>query len=215
MRTAVIAGGPGIDKDTVNAVVSSCDIVIAADSGAAVAVSCGIVPQKVTGDMDSLNADIADFLRNRGVEFEVYPVEKDMSDSELCLRSVPEDDEIIWVCSMAGRPDHNLANLMLAVKLHEEGRSITVTDGINDFIPLSGPDEIEFSGVLNDDDLVISLIPFTNVTGVTSEGLYYKLDNKDLVPGSTLSISNKLVEGADSFSVKIKSGNLGVLLVRS
>lgn len=215
MKTAVIAGGPGIDKDTVSAVVSSCDSVIAADSGAAVAIAIGIVPGKVTGDLDSLNPDMVEYLKNRGVEFEIFPVEKDMSDSELCLRSVPEDDEIIWICSLAGRPDHNIANLMLAIKLHEEGRSITLTDGVNDFIPLSGPDEISVSGILNSRNLAVSLIPFTEVKGVSSEGLYYKLDNTDLIPGSTLSISNRLSDSGDSFTVSIESGNLGVMIVRT
>ena len=77
MRVAVFAGGPGIDTDRVSSIASSCDIVIAADSGADVAAACGIMPSKVVGDMDSIDPDTMEFLKGKRVPFEVYPVEKD------------------------------------------------------------------------------------------------------------------------------------------
>ena len=213
MRVAVFAGGPGIDTDRASSIASSCDIVIAADSGADVAAACGIMPSKVVGDMDSIDPDTMEFLKGKRVPFELYPVEKDMTDSEICVSQLPEEDEVTLICSLTGRPDHVLSNMMMAIRMHEEGRDITLTDGIYDFIPLCGPDSISIDGIQDPDALAISLIPFTDVKGVTSEGLYYKLDDTDLTPGSSLSVSNKVEQGGNSFTITLKHGKLGVLIV--
>ncbi len=213
MRVAVFAGGPGIDVERAASVASSCDLVIAADSGADVAAACGIVPSKVVGDMDSISPETLEFLKRNGVPFEVHPVEKDMTDTELCIKDIPVDDEIVLIGSFSGRPDHALANMMMVIKLHSEGRDITLTDGVNDFIPLCGPDEISISGIQEPYLLAVSLIPFTEVKGVTSEGLYYALEDTDLTPGSSLSVSNRVEQGGNSFRISVKHGKMGVLIV--
>ena len=213
MRVAVFAGGPGIDTDRASSIASSCDLVIAADSGADVAAACGIMPSKVVGDMDSIDPDTLEFLKGKSVPFEVYPVEKDMTDSEICVSQLPAADEVTLICSLTGRPDHVLSNMMMAIRMHEEGRDITLTDGINDVIRLCGPDSISIGGIQDPGSLAISLIPFTDVKGITSEGLYYKLDDTDLTPGSSLSVSNKVEQGGNSFTISVKHGKLGVLIV--
>ena len=213
MEAAIFTGGPDINTDVVSGIVSDCDLIYAADSGAETALSCGITPAKVIGDMDSIDPDTLVFLNNKGVSVDVYPAEKDMSDAELCINEIPAKAEIILVCSFSGRPDHALANMMLAVKTHSEGREITLTDGVSDFIPLSGFDSMSVEGVQDPENVAISLIPFTKVTGVTTSGLYYELKDASLTPGSTYSISNKLKSGEDSFEVRISDGKLGVMIV--
>ena len=212
MQAAVFTGGPNIDTERVAAIASSCDIIYAADSGAEIALSCGIVPTKVIGDMDSIRPDTRAFIEGHNIPCEVFPVEKDMTDSELCVSELPEDCEIILIGSFSGRPDHALANMMMAIKLRSEGRDITLTDGVNDFIPLCGPDELSIEGVQEPESLVVSLIPFTDASGVTTEGLYYKLNDADLTSGSSFSVSNKIEDGKDAFSIKIKEGKVGVMI---
>ena len=46
-----------------------------------------------------------------------------------------------------------------------------------------------------------------------SQGLYYKLNDARVECGTSYTVSNKLEEGSDAFSVSIKSGNMGVLIV--
>ena len=213
MRAAVFTGGPGIDPEAVASIASSCDLILAADSGADTALACGIVPTKVIGDMDSISGDTRAYIEEHGIPFEVYPVEKDMTDSELCVNSIPEDAEIVLISSFYGRPDHALSNMLMVIKLHMEGRDITLTDGVNDFIPLCGEDEISVEGIQDPERLCISLIPFADAAGVTTGGLYYKLDNADLVTGSSFSVSNRLEDGCDSFKVSMRSGKMGVLIV--
>lgn len=213
MRAVIFAGGPGIDADRVSSIASECDIVIAADSGADIACACGILPQKVIGDFDSIDPQTKEFIKIKNIPVELYPEEKDMTDSEICIKEIPAEAEVTLISSLSGRPDHVLSNMMMAIKMHAEGRDITITDGVNDFIPLNGPDEISISGIQDPEGLAISLIPFTEVKGVTSTGLYYPLEDMDLVPGSSLSVSNKVEQDSDSFSIRINSGKLGVLIV--
>ena len=213
MRAVIFAGGPGIDIERAASIASSCDFILAADSGAAVAAACGLVPDKIVGDLDSIDAETRAFMESRKVPFEVYPSEKDMTDTEICVKSLPEDAQITLVCSFSGRPDHALSLMMLAVKEHAEGRDITLTDGVNDFIPMCGPDEISISGLQDPESLVISLIPFTEVKGVTTEGLYYKLEDSDLIPGSSYSVSNRVGKNQDFFRICVKHGKMGVMIV--
>lgn len=213
MRAIVFAGGPGIDPERVASIADSCDLVIAADSGANVAAACGIVPDRIVGDLDSIDPETRAFMEGKNVPFEVYPSEKDMTDTEICVKDLPKDAQITVVCSFYGRPDHALSIMMLAIREHAEGRDITLTDGINDFIPMCGPDEIGIEGIQDPESLVVSIIPFTEVKGITTEGLYYKLDNSDLTPGSSFSISNKVGKDSDSFRISVKHGKLGVMIV--
>ena len=212
MRAAVFAGGPSVDTGRAGQIASSCDVIYAADSGADTAIASGLIPDKLFGDMDSVSPETLLFLKEKGVDTEVFPVEKDMTDSEICVRALPEDSEIILIGSFAGRPDHMMSNIMMAVKLHSEGRDITLTDGVSDFIPLCGPDEIRISGIQEPEGLKISIIPFSEVKGVTTEGLYYELKDASLNPGSSFSVSNKIKDGSDSFFIGIEEGKAGVVI---
>ena len=80
---------------------------------------------------------------------------------------------------------------------------------------MAGSDELSIEGVQEPESLVVSLIPFTDVTGVTTEGLYYKLNDANLTSGSSFSVSNKIEDGRDFFSIKIKDGKLGVMIAPS
>lgn len=212
MRAAVFTGGPDIDVDRAACIAASCDVIYAADGGADTALSANVIPSKVIGDMDSISLETRSLLEKLSVPVEVFPVEKDMTDTELCINALPEDSEIVLISSFTGRPDHALSNIMMAVKMRSEGRDITVTDGKYDFIPLCGPDELSIEGIQNPESLAVSIIPFTRLSGVTAEGLYYKLDNAVLTPGSSLSVSNRIDAGKDSFSLKISEGQAGIVL---
>jgi len=214
MKTIVFAGGPGVDYNAVAPVARSCDYVLAADSGAQTAICCGVVPNKVMGDLDSISDSSLLELRDLRVPFELFPPEKDMSDTELCLRSLSKNDDIILVCSLSGRPDHVMCNLMLLIKLREEGYRIRATDGINYYFPMSGDDKLIIEGISNPDNVYISLMPVTEVTGVSTKGLYYVLTDATINPGSSFTLSNKLGQNGNYVEISSKSGNMGVFVVR-
>lgn len=216
MRSCVIAGGPNIYPEAVS-LIKECDKVICADSGADFAISQKIAFDAVYGDMDSISEGGKQYLVNNKITKEVFPCEKDDTDTELALKSLDVEDELLLICSLSGRPDHVLANMNLAMKLHEQGRRITISDGITDIIPMVGNETITIGGCLDTSALVVSLVPMNpkeNVMGVTTKGLYYALENATLSFGSTFSISNKLFEDADGFAVSMQAGHMFLIISR-
>lgn len=211
---AVFAGGPNINFEAVAPLIKDCSYVLAADSGACNCLKAGIIPSKVIGDLDSISDSDLLTLRDKRVPFEMFPPEKDMSDTELCLRSISKTEDILLVCSLCGRPDHVMCNLMLLIKLREEGFRISATDGINYYFPMSGEDRLAVEGITYKDSCYVSFMPIEETLGVSTNGLYYALDGDTIYPGSSLTLSNKLIQGGNSFEVSIKSGKMGVFVVK-
>ena len=215
MKRIVIAGGPGIN---ISALISHMkdEYILAADSGANYLYQHRILPDKILGDMDSIAPEALAWVRENGVDVDVFPIEKDMTDSELCLRECKKTDEILFVTSLSGRPDHVLSNLFLCGKLAAEGFSICATDGISWVYPMCGSASYVLSEEQKALDPTVSLIPLSvKVTGVTTAGFYYPLENAKLYLGSSFSVSNRLgiAKVQDEVSIQIESGILLVMLV--
>lgn len=215
MIVAVIAGGPDVDPQIAYEVAQGADKIICADSGADIALRAGLKIDRVMGDLDSISPEAKAYIEEHKIPVEVFPVQKDMTDTELALRELSTEDEIRLICSLAGRPDHMIANILLLTKLKSEGYDITLTDGTSDVIPMAGPDSISIEGLSTEVPLNISLIPLNfdeKVSGVTTKGLFYELSDATLEAGSTYSVSNSLKEGEDSFEITIKAGKMAVII---
>ena len=198
---AVIKSLTGSDEDTV---------VIACDSGTDFLASHGIIPDMVVGDMDSISDKGLEFIKDNNIFTEKYPVEKDWTDTEIALGK-SMDNDVVLICPVTGRIDHVMANLGLVLKLKSQGKSISITDGITYCYPLYGEDTATADVTPYKGHAAVSLIPcdFSNpVTGVTTEGLYYPLEDADLNFGSSFSFSNKPLENASFIRVSIRSGLL-------
>lgn len=198
---AVIKSLTGSDEDTV---------VIACDSGTDFLASHGIIPDMVIGDMDSISDSGLEFIKKNNIFTEKYPVEKDWTDTEIALEK-SMDNDVVLICPVTGRIDHVMANLGLVLKLKSQGKSISITDGITYCYPLYGEDTATADVTPYKGHAAVSLIPcdFSNpVTGVTTEGLYYPLENANLNFGSSFSFSNKPLENASFIRVSIRSGLL-------
>lgn len=210
MRICVITGGPNICELAAD-IALSCDKVLCADSGADFAFEHHLMPECIYGDLDSISEEGKLRINSLGIPVEIFPAEKDMTDTELVLSRISVDDEIILVCSLEGRIDHVMANLQIVMKMREVGYQITATDGLTDVIPMCSGDNVTIDELVNTEDAVISLIPDgTNavVKNVVTSGLYYPINNVDIVGGSSFTVSNKLANGSTGFSVSIGEGNL-------
>ena len=218
MRYIIVTGGPLPEESAklINEQKSSDEdiVLIACDGGCDILARHNIVPDLVVGDMDSISAKGLDFINSHNVFIEKYPVEKDWTDSEIALGKT-EDEEVILVTPDSGRLDHVIANLQLALKFKAEGKKITITDGITYCYPLSGEDSIEIDVSRMKKPLSVSLVPWDfsrPVTGVTTKGLYYPLDNAELNAGSTFSFSNHPTDYNGRIAVEIKGGLLLVIV---
>lgn len=182
--------------------------VVAADGGLEHARRYGFAVDAVVGDLDSADpVHLADAVAE-GAVVERHPVDKDATDWELALLHVRDAGyrRVVIVGGGGGRLDHLISNaLVLAnpdfgdldlvwhvgsatVHICRPGSMTTVTGESGDFVSL--------------------LAVGGTASGVTTHGLKWPLDVASLAPGTSLGVSNELVEGRATVSV-----TAGVLLV--
>lgn len=213
MRSVIVTGGPLKDEAAglIRKLTGSEDsFLIACDGGCDFLARYDIVPDIVVGDMDSISDEGLEFIEKHDVFIERYPVEKDWTDTEIALNKT-EGSDVFLIAPVSGRIDHVIANMQLVLKLRGEGRQITMTDGITYCYPLCGDDSVEIDVSSFDEPIAVSLIPWdfgSAVKGVTTQGLYYPLEDHDLVAGPSFSFSNHPVSKNAPISITIRDGRL-------
>ena len=200
MRTIIFANGDAPDPEIVRHWAAQSDLIIAADGGTRNALSAGVMPNVVIGDLDSLAETDRAQLDRTGVPLIVYPTRKDYTDLELALRHAREQQatEIIIFSALGGRWDQSLANLLL-LALPELAPIATCIVDHHLSIQLI-QDQAEISGRVGD---TLSLIALKgDAHGVTIEGCEYVLNDATLPFGATLGISNVLAQPTARITVK-------------
>lgn len=216
MHYYIITGGPIIDDA---AGVIGEGIVICADGGTDYARKHSVIPDKVVGDLDSISEEGIRFIEDNNIPLERFKVEKDWTDTEIALDSVPAGSDITIICPLDGngRLDHIIGNIQLAAGYAPKYNRIVLTDGLTSVYMLSGRDSIsvDISGYAY--PLAVSLVPLSfgsSVTDVTTEGLYYSLEGGELIAGKTFSFCNHPSEGASKIGVSIGEGILAVIVTK-
>lgn len=213
MHYYVVTGGPLTSE--ASRVIGDGEV-IAADAGIDFCINNGIRPAFAVGDFDSVSGEGLEKIKETGIPVKTYPVEKDMTDTEIALSFIPDGNEITVVCPLTGRLDHIIANLQMASSMHKEGKSIVLDDGITQVFFLSGKDSLSADVSRWGNDTSVSLVPLTaSVSGITTTGLYYPLDNGTIEFGKTLSFSNKPVKDAASISVTAAEGDMAVVISKA
>lgn len=205
MQTVIFAGGTVKSGRAVYEAIASAELVIAADSGAASALRFGCVPSILVGDLDSLDGDTLDQLKERGTDIIQVPVEKDETDTELALNVAVEQGatSITLLGALGGsRLDHSVANILLLIAF--DSVPLWIVDGPTVCWLLRGPGSMPIRGHKGD---LLSLFPVTSdVTGVRTSNLYYTLRGESLKPGKTRGVSNMLTQ--PDGEVSLESGAL-------
>lgn len=213
MCYVVIAGGPNKDLSLLLQALKGAEKIICADSGADALTPYNIVPDTVWGDMDSISDETKSFLEKNQVANRLFPIEKDMTDSELCLRSVPKDRKILFVTSLLGRLDHVMSNLLLTMRLCEEGYDIVTTDGKTWVYPLSGENHWTAPEDKVSAKNTCSLIPLgKGAFSVSTVGMKYPLCDRDILPGSSLTVSNEFDMKEKEHGFDMKDGTMLVII---
>jgi thiamine pyrophosphokinase len=218
MRIVVSLSGSFRSTPELSERIAAANLRIAADGGLDHLYELGLQADEWVGDMDSVSAPVRAWLKEGKGAHRVYrcqPV-KDYTDGELALRLAvdrqPRELLIIGAFSPV-RPDHQLANLLMAARLARRGKvQMELTDGVTTCYLLSGPTERSWPAAPARGCL-ISLLPLTaDLLGVSYRGLRYPLEDATVAFGSAVAISNELLPDAEYFSVSIDSG-LGALFV--
>lgn len=193
-RALVFAGGDLNDGPAVQAALSAAPgaLIVAADSGARHALACGLMPDLVVGDLDSLAADEVADLRARGVTIDQHPAHKDETDLELALiAACARGATWLRILGAVGdRMDQTLANIALLTLSDLDGRDARIVSG-RQTLWLLHPGLHPVHGEPGDTISLIAFVP--GVTGITTDGLEYPLRDEVLAFGPARGVSNVML----------------------
>ncbi len=189
-KIAVLANGSW-DSVWGKQVLEEVDFLICADGGANNAALSGRLPDLLIGDLDSILVENLEQCEKMGCAVERFPCEKDETDLELALSRAEEQalfvgERDIWLYGATGkRIDHFLGNLALMLAYARKGYRVRLVDSEHEMWILQGREEITGS-----QGQEVSLIALSDRAVVTTEGLYYPLQQGVLLQESPRGISN-------------------------
>ncbi len=180
---------------------------ICADGGARYLRDLNVTPDRIVGDLDSLEAILLDSYTQRGVEIRRHPPAKDDTDTALALAAACElAPEAVWIFGgLGGRLDHTLANLSLLLDGEARGIPVKFLDRWCE-VYLVGPR----GSARGRPGQTVSLLPlFGEAQGVTLTGFEYPLTEGNLSMARPIGVSNRLTKKEGLIS--ISSGRLVVI----
>lgn len=190
----------------------STDKVFVVDKGLEYADALQILPDVILGDFDTVDQRLLARYEERvhagelKAYIERYPAKKDASDTELALMKAMEmgADEVTILAGTGSRMDHILMNMELLLMAERAAVTCYMVDETNRIQMLS--DEARREVVIPRDGqhgTYLSVIPLSPVVrGLTISGVAYPLKDKEIVPGNTLTVSNRITEPAAAISVQ-------------
>ncbi|MFO7321664.1 MAG: thiamine diphosphokinase [Chloroflexota bacterium] len=178
---------------------------IAADGGLRVARHYGVSLDLIIGDMDSVTESDLRLLATAGVRIERFPPEKNETDLELALLWAAEQG-VQWIRiigGLGGRLDQTLSNIYLLALPALRDRDVALVANRHE-TRLLLPGETSIHGAEGD---TVSLIPVSGVARrIRTTGLYYPLNDEDLLFGPARGVSNVMT--ADKATVTFTEGVL-------
>jgi len=210
VKGLIVSNGNINNHHILKDIAMNVDFIICADGGIQHLINIDVIPDLVIGDLDSINQDGLDFIRDKDIPVNKFPAIKDKTDTDLAVEYFIDKsyNEIIFMGVTGTRLDHTLSNILLLNNLHGIGIKAKIIDD-NNIIQLVD-DYLELKYL---EGHYVSLIPLTEEgIVVTLKGFFYNLDSETMEFGSTFGISNKIVD--DFGSIKIHSGKSLVFLSR-
>ncbi len=174
------------------------DFVLCADAGYTLAQRVGVKPDLVLGDFDSAESP-------EGLKAIRYPVEKDDTDTMLCVRWALENGyrRILLVGGLGGRFGHSMANVQTLLFAAKRGADIALDDGDTRMTVLLGGSEVRLPrrhGILS----VFSL--GENCSGLTMRALKYPLEDGVIDNSFPIGCSNRFT--GDEAYISLREGEL-------
>lgn len=205
-------------------------VIIAADRGVEVLNAIGRAPDFLMGDFDSAGAEtVAAYARDHEGRTEVFTPEKDFTDTEAAIyKALDVGAEDLWLLGMTGgRLDHFLGTLHNLLIPFCKGIPAVIADPLNE-IRLIGRELAADGGaivaggaakVVDDAEsadvteiflkksetfgIYVSILPLMDkAEGVSLEGFKYPLKNATVAKGSSLCVSNEIIEEVARISIR-------------
>lgn len=202
-RCIILGNGRAPSKSVMSYLIKSgYGTLICADGGANTAKSLNLTPDYIIGDLDSVSIETLKY-------FSRVPVKsikrQNDTDIEKCIKTAlnKKYNDIILMGVTGNRLDHTFCNLGIVIKFFRDAKLKIVAEK-SLLVPYSGSTVIK-----TEPGETISLYGFDDKTKITSEGLYYPLNNISLPFGKKESTSN--VALSDSVKLHIKGGLIFVI----
>lgn len=202
MNVLMIAAGNHNSATRLKHYAKNADYIICVDGGYDHAVACGIEPDILVGDFDSVKTEPLDFFRKVKL-----PREKDETDSLYALRFAFSKGakKIVLYGGLGNRFDHSYANMCLLQHALERDVSMLLTDGTTEVYLTDAHLTLE-----KPVGTTVSVYAFSDICeGVTVTGLKYPLTNAVLDKYSVLGTSNEFQSSKAEFIVS--QGNLLII----
>ena len=192
----------------------NCSEIWAADSGGEICVKAGLLPKCLIGDFDSIGDKEKEWLTSRGAEIIQYPVEKDLTDYQLCLKIASQRgiNNVYVTGGWGGRFDHAYSNLFSALFGMSFGvRVICLADEIESLFYVYSGESIEIN--FKEIPQAFSLIPLGSSSIVSIDGAKWNLSFSEITQKFPYAISNE----AENHSIIINAheGAIGVYVNNS
>lgn len=201
MKAVIISGGKVPNQSILNKYITKNSYIICADSGFDALINTNIKPNLCIGDMDSVKSSLV------GQTTQIYPKNKDKTDTEIAIDIAIKKGatEVILLGCSGNRLDHTLSNINMLKILLEHNIDGKMVDSNN--IIMLCDSQIEVQSAKH---CYCSLIPLTQCTGVTTNGLKYSLKNESLSSKTSRGISNEF--NSSLAKITLKSGLLLVII---
>lgn len=206
-RAVIFANGTLPDPEPARRLIDSSCLLIAADGGTRHALSLGLTPAIIIGDLDSLLSADRQQAERLGTRFLQHPADKDETDLELALDYAVGQGctEIVILAALGGRLDQTLANLSLLTDPCLDGLDLRLDDGVEEAFFVRGRREVR--GAAGD---LISLLPWGGPAGgIRTRGLRWPLAGETLQPHKTRGVSNEML--GPSALIELETGLLLVI----
>ena len=198
MIVHILAGGPNEYVPNLHSFRSDHVHWIGVDRGVITLLKAGITPIRAFGDFDSISEAELRWVQSELKSIEIWRSEKDQTDTDIALDwAISQKPSKVRIFgATGGRVDHLFGNVQLLIKNLE--LDIEMIDRQN-IITAHAPGEYQIEN--NYTFKYISFIPVSaEVKELTLKGFKYPLTNCHIQLGSTLCISNELIQSYGTFS---------------
>ena len=199
-KILVLCNGAPPSEELLKSHYHSADFFIAADGGGNTALSMKLTPDVVIGDLDSFDRTTSSDLKV------IHDTDQETNDLEkaLHLAEAKGGQQIIILGATGRRIDHTLKNISVLKQFNKTFNQLLMSDnfGQTQLLPSTFQQEIPKG-------TQVSLFPLSGkVSGITTSGLQYPLNNEALENGVRDGSSNEVINNP----VKITHNNGDLLL---
>ena len=210
MRSIIVSGGKAPSKELLKEYIKDDDYIVGVDKGCNILREIEVTPNIILGDFDSIDKEVLNYYKDKGVKIEKFNPEKDYTDTDLGYIKALEvnPSEIILFGATGSRIDHMLGNIGILLKGLRENIKVTIVDDNNKMYAVN-----KSSLVKKEEGRVISFHALSDVVkNLTIKNGKYPLNNYDMTLLEPRAICNEFLD--DDIYIEFDSGIILILYTK-